>query len=152
MIVAANKNRRNPIPNHKNPVLPVRSFAIAVALIFAFPGNGTPEQPFAPDNLPIKNSSGFHARFSTQGSIDLRNEFFQSLGTNGRTCVSCHRSEEGWSITPTEVQQRFERREGSDAIFRVNDGKRRTPDMPLYTLRNKTSGAIELTTDRDARW
>ena len=103
-------------------VLSGGSLALAVALIFASPRTSPSEPSFSPNNLPFRNSSGFHATFSTAGSIDLRNEFFQSLGTNGRSCVSCHRLEEGWSITPAEVQQRFERTKGTDPLFRVNDG------------------------------
>src|SRR5262245_42537799 len=29
----------------------------------------------------------------------------------------------------------------------LTDAERRTPDMPLYTLRNKTTGEIKVTTD-----
>ena len=98
------------------------SIALAAVFVIASPKTSTSEPSFSPNNLPFKNSSGFHATFSSTGSIDLRNEFFQNLGTNGRSCVSCHRSEEGWSITPAEVQERFERSKGNDPIFRVNDG------------------------------
>ncbi len=68
------------------------------------------------------NPSGFAATFSLSGVIDRSGPFFQSLGSNGRSCASCHVQEEGWSITPAGVQQRFERTRGLDPIFRVNDG------------------------------
>lgn len=54
--------------------------------------------------------------------LDFSNPFFQSLGTNGRSCVSCHVPASGWTITPTEVQARFHRTRGLDPIFRTNDG------------------------------
>ena len=74
------------------------------ALVVVAPKTGTSEPPFLSNNLPFKNSSGFHATFSTDGSIDLRNELFQDLGTNDRSCVTCHQPEEGWTITPAGVQ------------------------------------------------
>src|SRR5215470_7240067 len=53
---------------------------------------------------------------------EANNPFFQALGTNGRSCASCHRPAQGWSVTPAEVRDRFDRTEGLDPIFRSNDG------------------------------
>jgi len=50
------------------------------------------------------------------------NPFFQELGTNGRSCASCHLPAQGWTITPDELRDRFERTGGLDPIFRINDG------------------------------
>jgi len=50
------------------------------------------------------------------------NPFFASLGTNGRTCGSCHVQAAGWSITPSDMQARFSRTNGTDPVFRTNDG------------------------------
>jgi cytochrome c peroxidase len=60
--------------------------------------------------------------FSTHSAIDLGNPFFQDLGTNGRSCASCHHPADGWSITPRHVQARFEATQGNDPLFRTNDG------------------------------
>ena len=54
--------------------------------------------------------------------IDANNAFFQELGTNGRTCLTCHRPAQGWTITPAELRDRFDRTDGLDSIFRSNDG------------------------------
>jgi hypothetical protein len=54
--------------------------------------------------------------------MDLNNPFFQDLGTNGRTCFTCHRPAQAWTITPEEIRDRFERTQGLDPIFRTNDG------------------------------
>ena len=59
---------------------------------------------------------------TTNGSFDLQNPFFKDLGTNGRTCFSCHQPDQGWTITPEDVQQRFTASRGLDPIFRANDG------------------------------
>src|SRR5688500_3551483 len=43
-------------------------------------------QTSIPNNHPFQNSLGTSATFSTAGSVDLTNEFFQEFGTNGRHC------------------------------------------------------------------
>src|SRR5712691_5122662 len=40
--------------------------------------------------FPFEDPSGTVATLSTTGSLDAGNPFFQSLGTNGRSCGSCH--------------------------------------------------------------
>src|SRR3954465_11749787 len=46
------------------------------------------------------DSTGTLETYSTAGGVDLSNPFFQKLGTNERTCGSCHVSRDSWSITP----------------------------------------------------
>jgi len=75
-----------------------------------------------PNMLPSPNASGVAATFSRAGFIDRRGPFFQSLGTNGRSCESCHVQSEGWTVTPRGVQARFAATQGTDPIFRTNDG------------------------------
>jgi cytochrome c peroxidase len=53
---------------------------------------------------------------------EMDNPFYQALGTNGRSCASCHRPAQGWGVTPAELRDRFNRTEGLDPIFRTNDG------------------------------
>ena len=71
---------------------------------------------------PFVNPTGAARTFSTAGRIDTNNPFFQDLGTNGRTCFTCHRPDTGWTITPAGVRDRFEATRGHDPIFRTNDG------------------------------
>jgi cytochrome c peroxidase len=68
------------------------------------------------------NASGYAATYSTAGFIDTANPFFLSLGSNGRSCASCHQQSEGWTVTPEGVQKRFHASHGTDPIFRLNDG------------------------------
>jgi hypothetical protein len=75
-----------------------------------------------PNMVPFPNPTGMAATFSTQGAIDLTNPFFASLGTNGRSCGSCHVASAAWTITPPEVKARFDATAGTDPIFRTNDG------------------------------
>ncbi|MEO6929278.1 MAG: hypothetical protein ABI190_08940 [Casimicrobiaceae bacterium] len=86
----------------------------------------TAAAPLAPTLQPASiisdNAMGMASTISTTGTIDLTNPFFQSLGSNGRTCASCHQPSEGWTVTPMRLQQRFDASSGTDPIFRTNDG------------------------------
>ncbi|MGE5321312.1 MAG: hypothetical protein ACM3SW_00520 [Actinomycetota bacterium] len=72
--------------------------------------------------LPAKNPSGVAATLTTSGNFDFNNPFFKSLGTNGRTCVTCHQPSEGWTVSAAGVQKRFRQSKGTDPIFRAVDG------------------------------
>lgn len=75
-----------------------------------------------PNMLSMKNSHGKDATFSTAGFIDLDNPFFKSIGTNGRSCASCHAPDQGWTITPKAVKKLFDKTQGLDPLFRLVDG------------------------------
>jgi cytochrome c peroxidase len=75
-----------------------------------------------PNMLAFDNASGQMRTFNAGGAIDLDNPFFADLGTNGRSCVTCHQPENAWTITPANVQRRFDASGGTDPIFRSNDG------------------------------
>ncbi len=66
--------------------------------------------------------TGVLSTYRTDGGIDLANPFFQSLGTNGRSCGSCHVAEDGWTVMPRHIQARFFLSGGKDPIFRPVDG------------------------------
>jgi len=74
------------------------------------------------DVLTTRDASGWLRTFTRDGTIDAANPFFQALGTNGRSCGSCHQQADGWSITPERVRARFDASGGTDPIFRTNDG------------------------------
>jgi cytochrome c peroxidase len=50
------------------------------------------------------------------------NPFFQNLGTNDRTCFTCHQPQTGWTVSARNVQARFFSSFGTDPIFRLVDG------------------------------
>jgi len=102
-------------------------FAAALAS-FAFTARGT-----LPNPIVSSDGSGTLSTYSTTGPIDVSNPFFQSLGTNGRTCNSCHVSTTAWTISPAEVQARFKSTNGTDPIFRTNDGAN-CPSADVSTL------------------
>src|SRR5215831_6056805 len=80
-------------------------------------------------SVPARGASGFtfpnpSGAVATVGLNEQngRNPFFQALGTNGRSCATCHQAGQAWSITPSELKNRFDHTSGLDPIFRVNDG------------------------------
>jgi cytochrome c peroxidase len=75
-----------------------------------------------PNMFSSENNHGKDATFSTAGFIDLDNPFFKSIGTNGRSCASCHAPDQGWTITPKAVKKLFDKTKGLDPLFRLVDG------------------------------
>jgi hypothetical protein len=71
---------------------------------------------------PAPNPSGTALTFTRKKKIDPANPFFQSIGTNGRSCATCHAENSGWSLTPPEIEARFAATDGLDPLFRTNDG------------------------------
>lgn len=65
--------------------------------------------------------NGSSQTYSSTGSLDTNNPFFQAFGTNGRSCGTCHHADEGWTITPSGVQARFEASGGTDPLFKPHD-------------------------------
>jgi len=94
-----------------------------------------------PNNTPVGDATGVFTTVSSHGSIDLDNEFFQDLGTNGRRCVSCHVPTVGWTITPKQLKATFDQTEGGkyddglglSAVFRPVDGAN-SPKADVSTL------------------
>jgi cytochrome c peroxidase len=70
--------------------------------------------------------------------LDRSNPFFQSLGTNGRTCASCHVPSAGWTLSPPELQKRFKDTDGLDPVFRTNDGAN-SPKADVSTAEKRRS-------------
>ncbi|HEY1497155.1 MAG TPA: hypothetical protein VGF49_21515 [Candidatus Solibacter sp.] len=88
-----------------------------------------------PNLFPFPNASGLLETYNSGGRpIDLSGPFFQSLGTNGRSCASCHLPAQGWGISADEVKARFNLTQGLDPIFRTNDGSNCDHDIDTSTV------------------
>src|SRR5215217_5789337 len=70
---------------------------------------------------PFPNPTGVLAIVGANGT-EAGNPFYQELGTNGRSCATCHRPAQAWTITPAELQVSFNVTDGLDPVFRSNDG------------------------------
>jgi cytochrome c peroxidase len=75
-----------------------------------------------PNNFPFPNSAGTLATFSTTGSVNLDDEFFEDFGTNERNCGTCHLPSDGWGISAATVRILFDLTGGTHPIFRLVDG------------------------------
>src|SRR5947209_4397806 len=91
-----------------------------------------------PNLFPFPNATGVLETYKIgDGPIDLSGPFFQSLGTNGRSCGSCHRPAQAWTISPNELKLRFEMTQGLDPIFRTNDGSNCDHNIDASTLHGR---------------
>jgi cytochrome c peroxidase len=116
-----------------------RHFAVAVPCIailsfvsFSFGGILFPNPLFSP------SPSGVLSTFGATGKVDTTNPFFQSIGTNGRSCNTCHIPSSAWSITPADVQTKFNGSNGTEPIFRTNDGSN-CPSDDVSTPRTRAA-------------
>jgi cytochrome c peroxidase len=69
-----------------------------------------------------ENSNGKSATYQPEGPFTTDNPFFKPMGTNGRSCATCHDPSAGWTITPAHIRARFEASRGTDPLFRPYDG------------------------------
>lgn len=72
--------------------------------------------------ITAPDATGLIGTYTADGVIDTTNPFFQSLGTNGRSCSTCHRADTAWTVAPAGLRARFDASNGTDPIFRLNDG------------------------------
>ena len=94
------------------------------------------------DSLPnlfrFLNPTGMLETYNAGGGpIDVTGPFFQSLGANGRSCGSCHRPAQGWTVSAAEVKARFQATQGLDPIFRTNDGSNCDHNIDTSTVEGR---------------
>jgi len=111
--------------NRRQVLLAVAGLLVSVCTACGGTGSqpSTPTPPGTPSTFKetSPDASGTVETFS-QTQVDNSNPFFTQLGTNNRTCNSCHVASDGWSITPVNLQQRFQSTQGTDPVFRLVDG------------------------------
>src|ERR1700722_16591232 len=93
-----------------------------------------------PNMKPFRDPTGYVATYNQGGAIDGNNPFFQSLGTNGRTCETCHQGAQGLSMSVASIQKRFLVTQGSDPLFVPFDGA----NCPTDPQGNKASHSLLL--------
>jgi cytochrome c peroxidase len=112
--------------------------ALAIAVKAPAEGNG-------PNMFGFADPTGIFRTYIVNGTVDFDNPFFQSLGTNERSCGSCHQPADGWTIVPSHVRARFEATDGEDPIFRTNDGSD-SPQADVSTVEARQSAYSMLLT------
>ena len=80
---------------------------------------------------PFADPSGFVATYNSNGNISTSNTFFQSLGTNGRSCGTCHIVANAMGLSAAHAQAQFAANGGSDPLFAAVDGANCPTDPQL---------------------
>jgi len=112
-----------------SPAAPKASFAAQASSAIARAASNVA----SPDPMTTRDPSGWLRSFTRSGGIDRGNTFFQPIGTNGRSCASCHVQSAAWSMTPNEIRARFAATGGTDPLFRTNDGAN-APNLDVSTV------------------
>jgi cytochrome c peroxidase len=69
-----------------------------------------------------KDPTGAVGVLNLNGKTRTDGPFFQSLGTNGRSCSTCHVAEQAMSFSSASARERFEQSDGADPLFAPVDG------------------------------
>ncbi|HTV78055.1 MAG TPA: hypothetical protein VMF03_07345 [Steroidobacteraceae bacterium] len=77
---------------------------------------GMPNPEFIPD------ASGAIENYGVNGSIATTGAFFESFGTNGRSCSTCHVASQAFGLSAVGVQVRYLLTGGRDVLFASVDG------------------------------
>jgi len=112
--------------------------AVLFVAIVAASGQQIPFLTFLSNGVVFPNPNGASQTYSTNGSgIDLTGPFFQSMGTNGRSCGSCHQPSDGMSLSAASAQLKFLLTQGRDPIFRSVDGSNCNHNIDVSRLAGK---------------
>jgi cytochrome c peroxidase len=107
------------------------SLTLAAAVCFPAQGCGgsggpamttTPPGDLIPSLQPYPTPTGTSSTYSATGSINPDGIFFEKLGTNARSCATCHQLSEGMSLNAASVQALFTSSSGTDPLFLAVDG------------------------------
>jgi cytochrome c peroxidase len=71
---------------------------------------------------PLPDPSGAIETYSDDGKIATTGAFFESLGTNGRSCSTCHVANQAFGLSAAGVRARFLTTAGRDVLFAPIDG------------------------------
>ena len=98
---------------------------------------------YLPNLFPFLDATGFSGTYSKTGSVDLSGPFFQSLGTNGRTCQTCHQPSDAFGLSAVDAQLRYFFSRGKDPLFAQVDGST-CPTGPVNNSLVVNNGLIRI--------
>ena len=93
-----------------------------LAVLAMFAATGAASAAFIPNLFPFLDPTGLVSTENVNGRIDQNNAFFQSLGTNGRSCATCHIAGDAFGLSTTDMQFRYLGSRGRDPLFASVDG------------------------------
>lgn len=77
---------------------------------------------FIPQYETDNDDHGMISSYQPNGqTVTAASPFFRNLGTNGRTCFTCHEPQNGWGLSSDDAASRFAA-DPSDPLFRLIDG------------------------------
>ena len=89
------------------------------------------------------NGAGIARTITTKPSFDTSNPFFVSLGTNGRSCATCHGLTEALTFTADHTQKLFDETAGLHPLFAAVDGANSpTSDMSTVDARRANTSLL----------
>lgn len=93
---------------------------------------------FIPNGVFFPNPSGASQTYSANGGgMDQNGPFFESLGSNGRTCATCHQAGNAMSLSAESANSRFLATRGTDPLFRPVDGSNCDHDIAVSTFEER---------------
>lgn len=122
----------------------IRNLAVCLVLTLTAAGPlallcAQPASRHIPNMAAFPDPSGAVSTVSQTGSIDLSGPFFQSLGTNGRTCATCHQLSDAMSLSAAHAQARFDATAGLDPLFRTVDGSNCDHNIDVSTVQGRSA-------------
>jgi cytochrome c peroxidase len=117
----------------------VRTWVVGIAALSLA---GIVSAAVIPNLFPFLDPTGLVSTYNTKGPINENNAFFQSLGTNGRTCATCHQASNAMGLSVLNIQARYLLTGGRDPLFASFDGANcpnstsRTPQAHSVLLSN----------------
>ena len=95
-----------------------------------------------PASLSFQNAAGTITSYQPNGATTTSNNgFFSPLGSNGRTCFTCHQPQDGWALTPQSVQTTYNLTHGNTPLFQAIDSAV-CPSDPRATSTNPMEFAL----------
>lgn len=104
--------------------------ATATAQVLAKDWWGAGEARGLAASAEYADAAGMVGILNASGPVDTKGHpFFESIGSNGRACVTCHQPAEAMSVSATTIARRWQETNGADPIFAAVDGSN-CPSLP----------------------
>ena len=120
-----------------------RRIVVSLAVVVIVGAGTAIADVYLPNLFPFLDFTGFSASNSTTGSVDISGPFFQSLGTNGRSCGTCHAPSDGFGLSAASAQLRYFISHGKDPLFAQVDGAT-CPTGPVNNTLTVNNGLIRV--------
>ena len=120
-----------------------KRFVICIVGLVAIATGSAIADIYLPNLFPFLNRTGFSGTYSSTGNVDLSGPFFQSLGTNGRSCGTCHQPSDAFGLSAVNAQLRYLITRGRDPLFDQVDGST-CPTGPINNSLVLNNGLIRI--------